>query len=191
MTHISDIQNSATVIQFIVWSFAVFGLAKSLFRSHMGEALKFWLAGKNRPAIIEARTLEWEIRSGEKFNRNRAQGDEMTAPEKLSAAEIIERRRRSKKLSSSTRPTRMLMYFMECSHCQMFWVSLICLFISSSSRMSVFGFTDVVMSAFAYSVPCAITVVLVNGLPSLITNSFRSQSNAERSSGCPGGNCGG
>ena len=133
MVTIHDVTGWSAVPGVLFWACVLWAMSTSIFRG-------FWMrefhVGFNR-RLGEMRKAQWELRN------NRIAGDAMTAS--LTKEEIAERRKFLE--TPPSRWTRAYRYFLECTFCQVFWITFICAYVHTGaieSFLTGFGYAGMI-----------------------------------------------
>ena len=156
---IDEITGAEGLLAFGLWSLAIFGVSKALFRSFPALELKQWLLARRQRRLEHLRRTAWELHHGIEWNLDAARGDQLAARRPLSEVQVNQRRELMDRLQKRTRGHRALLWMAECLYCQGFWSAVIVLMFREGSL------SGWLTSSFAYATGVLMLGVILERQP--------------------------
>ncbi len=189
MLDINEIVSAENVIQFAIWVVAVLGVGRAIFKSRFFENMSGRLRHRGKESSHIAKRLRWEIQFGEEWDqkreRIRARGETPPADSAVALDEAaVEARHVQLRLTiKRSRIPALKLYFLTCSFCQSFWLSVALLLLTNLDA----GALAIAVTAPTYAFSA---VVLDGAIGRLLASSQPSDTPGRGPGGCPGGDCG-
>lgn len=110
---------------FILWTLVIWGVAFAIFRSFPAKHLHDKLWFKSPEQHQKLKILQYEARTGQKYDPRVLNKDPLVIPQKLSLEETTQRRNELLQYSKTKMFARILSYLMECQVCQHGWATIL------------------------------------------------------------------
>ena len=145
MESLHSINDPGDLFRFLLWSLALYGVSKALFRSFMAAEARVSLRKKEGPHLALISKTRWELKNNSHFDEKLAGGDNLRTAIPLNEAQREGKAQLMDTLRRRTQPYRALNWFFDCAFCQVYWLALII------GAFSWHGFGDWIGSAFAHA----------------------------------------